>query len=70
MNSTDIAVTVRRVAKCATIWPASGSETTEPAAIASRTRPRWARLRPRPSRTCGMRAAQLEPAKPSMMKAA
>ena len=41
-----------------------------PAAIASSRRPRLAGLRSRPSRTCGMRDAQLANAKPEPMKTA
>ena len=69
-SSTAIAVTVRREPSRCTMSPASGSAISEPAAIASSTRPSSAELRSRSSRTCGMRDAQLAKAKPEPMKAA
>jgi hypothetical protein len=63
-------VTVRREPKRETIGPESGSAGTEPAAIASSTRPSADGSRSRPFFTCGMRAAQLEKANPVAMNAA
>ena len=62
--------TVRREPKRATNGPARGSEMTEPAAMASSTRPSSAEERPRRSRTWGISEAQLAKAKPVAMKAA
>ena len=59
---------VRELSFC-TIRPASGSAISEPTAIASSTRPSSAELRCSPSRTCGIREAQLAKAKPQTMKA-
>jgi hypothetical protein len=48
--------------------PASGIETSEPIAIANSTSPSCCGLSSRPSRTCGIREAQLANAKPLRMK--
>ena len=50
--------------------PGERQRETEPAAIASSRKPRLAGRRCRPSRTCGMRDAQLEKMKPEPMKTA
>ena len=68
-TSTAITVTVSRVFRRWMMNPDSGRAMTEPAAIASRTRPRAAGERPRWTRTWGMRDAQLAIPKPDAMKA-
>ena len=50
--------------------PASGIETSEPIAIASRTRPSRCGFSSSPSRTCGIREAQLANMNPLRMKTA
>ena len=66
----DITVTVRREPNRETIGPESGSAGTDPAAIASSTRPSADGPRSRRSLTCGMRDAQLANANPAAMNAA
>ena len=65
-----MAVTVRREPNRLTTTPAMSSAVIEPAAMVSRTSPSVAGARCRPSRTCGMREAQLANAKPQPMNAA
>ena len=61
-------VIVRAAPSLATTVPASGKATSEPAAMDSSSRPRLPGLSFRPSRTCGMRDAQLANAKPAPKK--
>jgi hypothetical protein len=64
-----MAVTVRRDWKRLTMTPASNSAAIDPAAIVRSTSPSSAEDRCRPSRTWGIRAAQLAAAKPQPMNA-
>jgi hypothetical protein len=68
-SSPAIAVTVRREPKWVTTCPASGSDTIEPAAMASSTKPSRDGVSSRPSRTCGIRDAHDDIAKPEPMNA-
>jgi hypothetical protein len=69
-SSTAIAMTVRDEPIRVTTGPESGSASSEPAAIASSTRPSAPESSPRLSRTCGIRDAQLANANPDPAKAA
>jgi hypothetical protein len=69
-SSPAIAATVNFEPNRETNCPASTSETIEPAAMASSTRPSRDGVRSRPSRICGIRVAQLAIEKPEPMKAA
>ena len=66
--TTAISVIVRDAPSRATTVPASGRAISEPAAIESSSSPRLAGLSRSPSRTCGMRDAQLAKAKPAPKK--
>ena len=68
--ATAIAATVRAAPNRATTRPASGSDSDRAGAIASSTRPSSPGSARSPSRTCGMRDAQLANAKPLRMKTA
>ena len=61
-------VIVRAAPARATTVPASGSAISDPAAIDSSSSPRLPGLSSRPSRTCGMRDAQLAKMKPAPKK--
>jgi hypothetical protein len=69
-SRTAIAVTDRRDPNRPTSGPDSGSAISEPTAIADRIRPSRDGSRCRWARTCGIRDAQLEKAKPSPAKTA
>ncbi len=66
----DIALIVRAAPSLEITTPASGIEISEPIAIASRSRPSCCGLSSSPSRTCGIRDAQLANAKPLRMNTA
>jgi hypothetical protein len=61
---------VRAVPSRPTITPDSGIDVTEPTAAANSTSPSARGDRPRASRTCGIRDAQLANAKPLRMNTA
>jgi len=65
----DIVMTVRASPSRVMTSPDSGVAIVEPAAMHSRTSPSTPGVTRRPSRTCGMRAAQLAKMKPEAMKA-
>ena len=66
----DIARIVHAAPSLEITIPASGIETSDPIAIASSTRPSCCGLSSSPSRTCGIREAQLANAKPLRMNTA
>ena len=65
-----MSATVRRVLMRWIRTPVSGSASTEPAAMASSTRPRSPGVRRRPCLTCGIRDAHDANANPAPMNAA
>jgi hypothetical protein len=62
--------TVTRGPNRVTTGPASGSATTDPAAVASNTKPSCDAFKPSSCLTCGIREAQLAKQKPMLTKAA